>query len=53
MPKSSRKIQLSANFEVSPVKRKCQEQQQNRKGMLFGLILHLVLISKQKSDIIF
>ena len=31
MPKSSRKIQLSANFEVSPVKRKCQEQQTKQK----------------------
>ena len=51
--KALEKSSYQQTLKYHPSNENVRNNKQNRKGMLFGLILHLVLISKQKSDIIF
>ena len=51
--KTLEKSSYQQTLKYHPSNENVRNNKQNRKRMLFDLILHLVLMSKQKSDIIF
>ena len=51
--KALEKSSYQQTLKYHPSNENVRNNKQNRKRMLFDLILHLVLMSKQKSDIIF